>query len=242
MLKTLILVLALVASICNAQEGRVIYKNYPKLPDSLKSNLQSNSKDYRIKNELTGDVKNILSKFNYILYFNSNEAFFEVESILAKNYLEKMIKKSQSSFYHNRLKNETIERKETSGRIFLINKQQLKWQITNEKMNIANYNVQKAIAYKREVNPITNQERKSKVIAWFTPEIPINFGPAGYCGLPGLILKLEVMGNNFEVYDIDLAENKKTIQNFDKGEKVTEKEYLEINRELYNNYKEFNTN
>ena len=153
-----------------------------------------------------------------------------------------MIKKSQSSFYHNRLKNETIERKETSGRIFLINKQQLKWQITNEKMNIANYNVQKAIAYKREVNPITNQERKSKVIAWFTPEIPINFGPASYCGLPGLILKLEVMGNNFEVYDIDLAENKKTIQNFDKGEKVTEKEYLEINRELYNNYKEFNTN
>ena len=85
MLKTLILALALVASICNAQEGRVIYKNYPKLPDSLKSNLQSNSKDYRIKNELTGDVKNILSKFNYILYFNSNEAFFEVESILAKN-------------------------------------------------------------------------------------------------------------------------------------------------------------
>ena len=60
--------------------------------------------------------------------------------------------------------------------------------------------------------------------------------------MPGLILKLEVMGNNFEVYDIDLAENKKTIQNFDKGEKVTEKEYLEINRELYNNYKEFNTN
>ena len=97
MLKTLILVLALVASICNAQEGRVIYKNYPKLPDSLKSNLQSNSKDYRIKNELTEDVKNILSKFNYILYFNSNEAFFEVESILAKNYLEKMIKKSQKA-------------------------------------------------------------------------------------------------------------------------------------------------
>lgn len=50
------------------------------------------------------------------------------------------------------------------------------------------------------------------------------------------------MGNNFEVYDIDLAEYKKTIKKFDMGEKVTEEEYFEINRELYNNYKKINTN
>ena len=43
-----------------------------------------------------------------------------------------------------------------------------------------------------------------KWIAWFTPEIPISDGPYKFCGLPGLILKINDSTNswNFDVTSI----------------------------------------
>ena len=49
------------------------------------------------------------------------------------------------------------------------------WQITNERDTILGFPVIKAISGNVEV--------------WFTPQIPVPFGPAGFGGLPGLILK-----------------------------------------------------
>jgi GLPGLI family protein len=37
---------------------------------------------------------------------------------------------------------------------------------------------------------LKNRPSSEPIYAWFTPEIPVPFGPAGYGGLPGLILEL----------------------------------------------------
>lgn len=56
-----------------------------------------------------------------------------------------------------------------------------KWQILKEFKNIGNYKCQKA----------TTNFRGRNYIAWFSEQIPVNFGPWKLNGLPGLILEIE---------------------------------------------------
>ena len=41
------------------------------------------------------------------------------------------------------------------------------------------------------------------VVAWFCPDLPYSFGPNGYCGLPGLILELQIRNGVYGVKRID---------------------------------------
>ncbi|REC72355.1 GLPGLI family protein [Chryseobacterium elymi] len=59
--------------------------------------------------------------------------------------------------------------------------QKPEWKILAEKEKIGEYNTQKAT---------TNYGGRSW-IAWFTTDIPIQDGPYKFCGLPGLIVKIE---------------------------------------------------
>ncbi|MDQ0064468.1 GLPGLI family protein [Chryseobacterium lathyri] len=59
--------------------------------------------------------------------------------------------------------------------------QKPEWKILPEKEKIGEYNTQKAT---------TNYGGRSW-IAWFTTDIPIQDGPYKFCGLPGLIVKIE---------------------------------------------------
>lgn len=56
----------------------------------------------------------------------------------------------------------------------------LKWNITDETKNIGGYNSIKA----------TTEFRGRKWIAWFTPDIPLPYGPWKLHGLPGLITEV----------------------------------------------------
>jgi len=55
------------------------------------------------------------------------------------------------------------------------------WKITDSKRNIGGYKCRKAMYEKND---------STRIYAWYTPEITINTGPEGYCGLPGTILGL----------------------------------------------------
>jgi len=68
-----------------------------------------------------------------------------------------------------------------------------------------------------------------EVIAWYTPEIPINQGPAEYWGLPGLILEVSADRTTILCSKIVMnPEEKELIEAPDKGQEVTKKEYNEI--------------
>ncbi|WP_083917653.1 GLPGLI family protein [Riemerella columbina] len=55
------------------------------------------------------------------------------------------------------------------------------WEIKNEVKKINGISCQKAIS----------NIKGNKVIAWFTKDIPVSYGPLNYWGLPGLIVQVE---------------------------------------------------
>lgn len=101
----------------------------------------------------------------------------------------------------------------------------LQWNIEQETDDILGYNVQKAT--------VTYSGRNW--IAWFTPEIPIQYGPYVFNGLPGLIVKLYDDKNNFTflLNSID----KKTVTIFkrlnDRTTKITKEKYMKIEKDFH---------
>ena len=80
-----------------------------------------------------------------------------------------------------------------------------------------------------------------KVIAWYTPEIPYNFGPKDYNGLPGLILELQEDNLLISASKISIKlKEKKLIKTPTQGKKVTLREYDSIVKAIY--YKRRNRN
>lgn len=68
-----------------------------------------------------------------------------------------------------------------------------------------------------------------EVVAWYTPQIPVNQGPDDFWGLPGLILEVNADRTTILCTKIILnPEEKETIEKPEKGEEVTQSEYTEI--------------
>lgn len=67
------------------------------------------------------------------------------------------------------------------------------------------------------------------VVAWYTPQIPVNQGPDDYWGLPGLILEINADRTTILCTKIVLnPEEKEAIEKPKKGEEVTQEEYNDI--------------
>lgn len=74
--------------------------------------------------------------------------------------------------------------------------------------------------------------KKQKVIAWFAQDIPHSGGPERFCGLPGLILEVDI-NDGALVITADRIEMKKLDKEMDlpkklKGKKIKEAEYQDI--------------
>ena len=68
-----------------------------------------------------------------------------------------------------------------------------------------------------------------EVVAWYTPQIPINQGPDDYWGLPGLILEVNADRTTILCTKIVMnPEEKEDIEKPNKGDEVTQAEYTEI--------------
>ncbi|MBU2929151.1 GLPGLI family protein [Winogradskyella psychrotolerans] len=68
-----------------------------------------------------------------------------------------------------------------------------------------------------------------EVVAWYTPQIPVNQGPDDYWGLPGLILEVNADRTTILCTQIVLnPKDKETIEKPKKGQVVTQAEYTEI--------------
>lgn len=71
--------------------------------------------------------------------------------------------------------------------------------------------------------------KEIEVVAWYTPQIPVNQGPDDYWGLPGLILEVSADRTTMLCTKIVLnPKEKDNIKKPEKGEVVTQEEYTEI--------------
>jgi GLPGLI family protein len=132
------------------------------------------------------------------------------------------------------------------------------WQMTGETRVIGGYNCFKATAVIpasktdfRNFRPRRNEEKKDEkpkeeaaktsflneidmpkeitITAWYTPEIPVNQGPEGYWGLPGLILEVNDGKTTILCSKIVLnPKDKVQIKAPTTGKEVSQKEYDQI--------------
>ncbi|MBD1261903.1 GLPGLI family protein [Maribacter polysiphoniae] len=147
---------------------------------------------------------------------------------------------------------------ELFGKIFLIEDdlEKLDWKLESDTKQIGKYTAYKAVAVKTVKRPNMQAlfrrrntdgkdgegtkekkveefiEKEVEIVAWYTPEIPINQGPADYWGLPGLILAVSDDVTTIVCSKITLNPKEKIeIKAPKKGKKVTQAEYDEISRE-----------
>jgi GLPGLI family protein len=125
------------------------------------------------------------------------------------------------------LKNNTrIDQRDFMQRKFLV-ESDLKtsdWKLTGEQKMILNYPCQEA----------TRQDSTRKITAWFTPAIPVSSGPSTFCGLPGLVLAVNINDGDqtLTATSVNLGEvdASKIVKPKD-GKKVTEAEFDKIRDE-----------
>lgn len=138
-----------------------------------------------------------------------------------------------------------LEEKEFFGKKFLISDDASmpQWEMSGETKKIGNYVCYKATMLKKN-NAFDWNRRRGKedsdekqaqepkeelVTAWYAIQIPVSSGPAGYWGLPGLILEINSGRTTILCTEVVLNPKERiTIKEPKKGEKVTREEYNDI--------------
>jgi GLPGLI family protein len=116
-----------------------------------------------------------------------------------------------------------IEQRDFMSRTFLItrNIDPTQWKFTGKQKELLGYTCQEAYYEKND----------KTVTAWFTPNIPIATGPDKYCGLPGMILSMEMENGDRTITATSIKphkHNKKAIVKPKKGKKVSQEEFEKI--------------
>lgn len=98
------------------------------------------------------------------------------------------------------------------------------WKIQNDLKEVAGHVCMKAYW--------EDSLKAQKIVAWFAQDIPSSAGPERFCGLPGLILEVDV-NNGGMVVSADRIEPKKLTGELDapkkiKGKKIKEAGYAEL--------------
>lgn len=163
------------------------------------------------------NTKSIKSK----LTFSNGKGLFIVEDKLNINEHDlgqkvNRINAGGSKIFYYNLKNKTylIKNCETLGECFIYTNKHLEWVLTQEIKKINGF-----LSYKATRN-------NGEIIAWYTPSIPVSFGPKGEYGLPGLILELEIGKIIFKANKIEL--NTKTeikVEELKGGKRISYEEY-----------------
>ena len=207
--------------------------------DQIANNKQGSKSDRRGK-IIMEKVKNISNKVSYQLKISGQQAVFSMNDYLAKDMKEQAFLNllnihSNGIFYNDITCPERIQQQEVFGEMYIVNLQNLVWEIKNEESKIGNYTCKKAIT--KQVFYNNHKEGNYEVIAWFTNELPFSFGPGGFSGLPGLIVKLEINGRLFTLQDIKNENSKLKIEKPTKGKEISLKEYYGLFSTARDNFK-----
>lgn len=183
-------------------------------------------------------------KFEKQLFFTSESSLY-IEALYSQETLPdehqkalffmnygKAPKPTLKQLYINFEKEESCALMEFMTREFRVNNtlENKGWKLQPERKKIGAYICMKATA---------NLEGDT-VTAWFTPEIPVPAGPAGYYGLPGLVLAVERLDETiFLATSVDLAApDPEQIVPPDAGKRTTPKEFEKIVEEKVEEFKQ----
>lgn len=232
----------------NAQESfRAFYNISFENIDTIAINNNLNRKNEKsiskskeiIKNKVRIKMRNQFKKTISL----SKRTFLNLDfnRILSKFYLPNKIETRELKTFKRfaRYKGEyfsdgknIFHKKNSFGQDFIVKKPKLDWDISKITKKIGKYLCYKAITLKRIETSMG--VKYTKVIAWFSPEIPFNHGPKGYVGLPGLIIKLDEGNLSYVLKKIIKLDSIKFIKP-SKGKKITLEEFNILSKKMYKN-------
>ena len=169
-------------SLFSQQNAKIVYRV---VQDTTQCSFDTGDKmvDRSLK-ERSKRVYEVAKDLEYILKFNAIESIYRLdepmrdESVGMMDFMMAKLLGGVDVYYQNARERIRIQQYYENGKsICELDSINQKWQITEEIGKIGEYKVIKAV--------FNNTE------AWFTPDIPVPFGPMGYGGLPGLILKIQ---------------------------------------------------
>ncbi|CAM1359501.1 GLPGLI family protein [Tenacibaculum xiamenense] len=217
--------------------GEVIYKIKTNQNIKIQKSNEEKLSQMALKvRQLHDEAKEIAEDFELRLSFNKNRSYYELlehMELSKKKGLSYRVAKIQyetkGRFYYEFGKDEILEEKTYLGENFLIrrNIRTSDWKLLNEKEKIGKYNCYKAERF-YEFDTRKGMV-KQKQIVWYTPDIPIPFGPAEFVGFPGLVLKVKKGGVVIYAQEINLKNRVKVkSKNSLDLKKINEEEFREI--------------
>jgi GLPGLI family protein len=205
------------------QSGSITYKGIvnEKFVDSFLVAYKKKDRPMSVKQDVIKAMKNAKVE-EFILNFKNDESYYYKKPNLEdQNYLMGS-RAGTTPYYTNSSKDMIIEMSRALGNI---NKIPLEWEITSKTKKIGNYTCRQAKTTEKLYSRQGHFFYKD-VVAWFTPDISISFGPKNYNGLPGLILQIEDREYTLTAIKINLNPSDDVkIKRIDKKDKViSEKE------------------
>lgn len=190
----------------------------------------------------------------FVLEFTSEESIFRMLPKLQKPNpqagritIRRTIMGEDEILYKNLKEKKLLNEKELYSKKFLIqdNLENKDWELSKESKTIGEYVCFKATyraprlrsdndegdapRLRSETNENDSPRLRSEadeIIAWYTPQIPVQNGPTKYDGLPGLILEVQQGNQKFVCTKIVLNPDESiVIEKPNKGKKVSQEEF-----------------
>lgn len=223
------------------KNGRITYKAYFAESEATEELRNNNITYYQ---ELL-DEEMMAKMLTFNLDFNENESIFYLSQSLISEHEDQNRKKyvtglfyGYDKIYVNKKKDKLTEQLYYPfGTLLKFKKASfIEWKLTKETKDISGYKCYKATY--TYIQKWRGKEFPWEVIAWYSPEIPIQYGPIRYSGLPGLILELKEDKRGFVVDKINFYKDAVNIKEPNKGKVLTDKEIVKrqkkVKRQLTN--------
>ncbi len=203
--------------------GKIIYK--------VVQSIDKNNVLDKMYLSMSKNYEHIAGELQFSLIFNKESAIFYLEDKLySDKYLAENVQTKAGYFGRvQQAKDYCItENLEEDFGQFLVKRKYPKWELLKETKKIGDF-----LCYKATFTKVTTYKKKifkREYIAWYTPKIPMPYGPSEFGGLPGLILELQGKGFTYGVAKIELNKNIK-LPELKKLELITEEELEERAKE-----------
>lgn len=237
----------LTASLAQGLTGRAYYKS----SSQIKLQMDSTKMAPEQMAEIQAQLKKQMER-EYVLSFTPIESNWkQVESLgggpatASSGGMTMVINTgSQDRILYKNIAEQAYEQEQdVMGKEFLIKDalEPAEWELTGETKKIGNYTAQKA-TYSRIIDSqrfstgMTEMEKVKdtiRVVAWFTPDIPVPHGPENFFGLPGLILEIQNSGRTLICEKIELNPSAEPVAIIrpKRGKEVTREEFRTIQEE-----------
>ncbi|MCV6631177.1 MAG: GLPGLI family protein [Flavobacteriaceae bacterium] len=184
---------------CFSQRNKALAK--AKISYGISIKVDRTKKSTKLLSEVipnfASKVEAAAAEFDFTLLLNDSISLFFLEKKLYSNKNAAGFAESLCGYFGRVQQQATLyitENLEEDFGKFLVSRPYQKWELQNETKQIGDYTCFKATTFTTTTNP------KGKVFrhdftAWYSPQLPYKFGPAGYGNLPGLIVELQ--GKNF---------------------------------------------